>query len=414
LSGASVGTPSGNIANSSTGVITQNIAVSGTVYPAPIVTASAVTSILTCTTPSTNITAMGASTYVWTGTGGFTAATATITVSNAGTYSVVGTDGNGYTASASVVITENKTTPTMTVTPTTAELTCTTPSTNITASGANTYAWTGTGGFTAATAIINVTNAGTYTVIGTNNNSGCTASASVIITENKTAPTASISGTATVCNDSPLSLTASGGGTYQWSSSNGFTATTAVINIPSAMSSDAGTYAVLVTSANGCTASATVQVIVNATVAPPTPQANVTILTGSSISLTATGCSGTLKWFDASNNSPVTMPVSPTSATSYYAKCEFLANGINCESSPSANVTVTIADNVMSIISGNWEDGTTWNIGRPPMASEKAIIDSNHTVSITTNSAVAKELEYKMNANLNYANATAKLMLQGL
>jgi hypothetical protein len=414
LSGASVGTPSGNIINSSTGVTTQNVAVSGTVYPAPIVTASAVTTTLTCTTPTTNITATGASTYAWTGTGGFTAATATITVSNAGTYSVVGTDGNGYTASASVVITENKTTPTITVTPTTAELTCTTPSTNITASGANTYAWTGTGGFTATTAIITVTNAGTYTVIGTNNNSGCTASVNVVITENKTAPSSSISGISTVCNGSSLSLTASGGGTYQWSSSNTFSATTATINFPNAMSADAGIYAVLVTSANGCTASASVQVIVNAIVAPPTPQANVTILTGNSISLTASGCAGTLKWFDASNNSLVMMPVMPSSATSYYAICEVSANGIECQSLPSTNVTVTIADNVMSVNSGNWEDGSTWNIGRPPMASEKAIIDSNHTVSITSNSAVAKELEYKLNANLNYANATAKLMLQGL
>ena len=328
---------------------------------------------------------------------------------------MIGTNANGCTASASVVITENKVTPTVTVTPTSAVLTCLNPTTTITASGASTYAWSGTGGFTATTASASITAGGTYTVIGTNAN-GCTASASVIITENKVLPTVSITGTATVCTGETLNLTATGNGTYVWIGPNAFNATTAAISLPNAVVAYSGTYTVTVTNVNGCTATATTLVTVNAVPITPTVQANVNIPANTSITLTATGCAGTLLWYNAADNSSVTMPITPTVTTTYYAKCTVTANSVTCIGQASGNVIVTVGPLVIiSVKTGNWEDPTTWNVGRLPLVTEEVTINSTHIVTITTaTQATAKKLIYKTNATLNFGNTAAKLTLGSL
>ncbi len=141
--------------------------------------------------------------------------------------------------------------------------------------------------------------------------------------------------------------------------------------------------------------------------------ANATIPSGGSISLTATGCSGSLgtyalKWYKASDNSLVTMPVSPTVTTNYYAKCEQTLNSVTCVSMASANVVVSIGDFINSIATGNWESPSTWNPSRVPLATDNVIIN-NHIVTVTTNAANAKSVEYKSGANLRYLNGAAKL-----
>ncbi|MDZ7896689.1 MAG: hypothetical protein U5N85_01480 [Arcicella sp.] len=380
----------------------------------PTVTVTPTTAILTCLTPSTTITASGATSYAWSGTGGFTATTATADILVGGIYTVIGTNANGCSASATVEITEDKTTPTVTVTPTTAILTCLTPSTTITASGATSYAWSSPAGFTATTATADILVGGIYTVIGTNAN-GCTASATVEITEDKTTPTVTVTGSDTLCDNSTISLVAMGGDTYLWSGPNAFTSTSASVSIPNATVTNSGTYTVTVTSSTGCTANATAVILINPTVAAPTVQADVTIALGASVTLTATGCSGTLLWFKSADSTAVTMPVSPTVTTSYFARCEQTANGITCSSVNSADVKVKVSTGfVISIKSGDWEDPTTWDSGSVPTATDDVTIDSTHTVSITTNGATAKKLNFNANSTLNYANSTAKLTVKGL
>ena len=61
----------------------------------------------------------------------------------------------------------------------------------------------------------------------------------------------------TVCAGQNATFTASGGGSYSWSGPGGFTATTAAITRTSVTLAMAGTYTVIVTSAEGCTNSAT-------------------------------------------------------------------------------------------------------------------------------------------------------------
>ena len=314
-----------------------------------------------------------------------------------------------------MVITENKITPTVAVTPTTALLTCANSTAALTASGSSTYLWSGPSGFTASTAIATISVGGTYIVVGTSAG-GCTASASVVITENKVLPTVTVTGSATVCTGETLNLTATGGGTYAWVGPNAFNATTATISLPFAVIAYSGTYTVTVTNANGCTVNATSLVTVNAVPITPTVQANVSISPGSDITLTATGCAGTLLWFKSSDNSSVTMPVSPAVTTTYYAKCSVTANSVTCIGQASGTVTVTVGSlEIISIKTGNWEDPTTWNVGRLPLVSEDVTIDTSHIVTITTpTQATAKKLIYKTGATLNFGNTTAKLTLGSL
>ena len=183
-------------------------------------------------------------------------------------------------------------------------------------------------------------------------------------------------------------------------------------NVSSITASNAGTYTASLSNTFGCAGSASL--VVNALASPmPTPQAPAYIPTGGGVSLTATGCSGSLgtyslKWYKSTDNTLVTMPVSPAATTNYYAKCEQTLNSITCIGLASANVTVNVGNVVNSIISGNWESTNTWFPSRVPLPTDVVIIN-NHTVTITSNAANAKSLEYKSGATLRYLNAAAKL-----
>ena len=102
------------------------------------------------------------------------------------------------------------------------------------------------------------------------------------------------------------------------------------------------------------------------------------------------------------------MPVSPTTTTNYYAKCEQTFSTITCINAKSANVAVNVGNFINSVLTGNWENISTWFPSRVPLTTDNVIIN-NHTVTITSNAANAKSLEYKSGATLRYLNAAAKL-----
>jgi len=112
---------------------------------------------------------------------------------------------------------------------------------------------------------------GYYTVTVTDNN-GCSAIASVSLS-NVGAPNAGIAGTNAICAGASVQLTATGGGTYQWSNSLGSNAT---VNVnPSSTT----TYTVTV-SLNNCAAVASKILTVNQ---PATSTSNRTICKGQSV-----------------------------------------------------------------------------------------------------------------------------------
>ena len=63
---------------------------------------------------------------------------------------------------------------------------------------------------------------------------------------------------------------------------------------------------------------------------------------------------------------------------------------------------------VISIVSGNWENTSTWDIGRSPLAGDNVIINNNHNVTIL-NSGTAKNVEIRTNAKIIHSTPTSKL-----
>jgi outer membrane lipoprotein-sorting protein len=153
-------------------------------------------------------------------------------------------------------------------------------SVTLTGSGGGTYAY--------SAGPTNITAPGTYTVTVTSAN-GCTATATTTVAQDITTPTAGLT------NDGPLTclmtsvtLTGSGGGTYAYSAG------------PTGITTP-GTYTVTVTSANGCTATATTTVAQDIT----TPTAGLTNdgpLTCLMTSVTLTGSGGGTYAYSAGTN----------------------------------------------------------------------------------------------------------------
>uniref|UniRef100_UPI0025EE4154 T9SS type A sorting domain-containing protein n=1 Tax=uncultured Chryseobacterium sp. TaxID=259322 RepID=UPI0025EE4154 len=219
----------------------------------------------------------------------------------AGTYTVVITDANGCTATVNATVTQPTT---LSAAVTQTNVLCNGGSTGtatVTVTGGTapyTYAWSPSGG-TAATAT--GLSAGTYTVTVTDAN-GCTLTRTVTIIQSS-----AVSGTTVVTNvacngasNGAINLTPAGGTapyTFNWGGG---------VTTEDRTGLAAGTYTVVITDANGCTAT------VNATVTQPTAltattsQTNIACNGGSTGTATITVTGGT---------SPYTYSWSPSGGT---------------------------------------------------------------------------------------------------
>ncbi len=240
-------------------VNTQTVTV--TVNSLPTVSVSPTSSTI-CNGANTSLTASGASAYSWSPTTGLSATTgASVSASPATTttYTVTGTDANSCSQSQTVTVTVNAL-PSITVSPS-APAICEGSNVSLTAIGASTYSWspsTGLSATTVATVIASPTSTTIYTVTGTDA-SGCVNTQMVTVTVNAI-PSVSISpSSATVCNGTGVSLTASAASTYSWSPATGLSATTGAT--VTATPTTNTTYTVTGTS-NGCSSTATVSVSV--------------------------------------------------------------------------------------------------------------------------------------------------------
>jgi len=162
------------------------------------------------------------SSYSWQVSGFQMSTSTTYGVALSGTYDLVVTNSNGCTDTDSKTLSIDAN-PTVGITnnelgnPT--AVTCTNTAISVTATGATSYTWSD-GASTSASR--SFSSAATYTVTGTDGN-GCVNTAQITITENNTDPTVGItnneSGSATEvnCNNTEISVTATGADTYTWS-----------------------------------------------------------------------------------------------------------------------------------------------------------------------------------------------------
>jgi gliding motility-associated-like protein len=312
-------------------------------------------STLTCVTNTVSLSASGGGTYSWSGTGIVSGgSSANPVVNGTGPYVVTVTAANGCTATASTSVPQNITPPTPSAS-NTATLTCATTTAALTASGGGTYNWSGTGivsGGSSANPVVNGTGPYVVTVTAAN---GCTATASTSVPQNITPPTPSASNTATLtCATTTAALTASGGGTYNWSGTgivSGGSSANPVVN-------GTGPYIVTVTAANGCTATASTSVPQNIT--PPTPSAsNTATLTcaTTTAALTATG-GGTYNWSGTGIVSGGSSANPVVNGTGPYVVTVTAANGCTATASTSVAQNTT-APNPSASNSGSLTCSTT-------------------------------------------------------
>jgi hypothetical protein len=226
--------------------ITMNL----TIMPLPIITKSNDTTI--CAGSTVNLLASGGQNFVWSPAGSLSNATIANPVASPQTnttYSVTVTGQNGCSATAQVSVLVNSN-PTVNASSATI---CQGQSTTLNALGASNYSWSpaiGLSSTVGATVIANPTKTRFYQVIGTDQN-GCSGIANVTVTV-ISRPYVNLGRDLFVCRGTPVSLDAGINGTiYQWNTGQ----TTQTINV-----SASGTYAVTVSTQNGCTGRDTVNV----------------------------------------------------------------------------------------------------------------------------------------------------------
>src|SRR5690606_20023464 len=206
----------------------------------------------------------------------------------AGTYTVTVTGANGCNATASETVTLDDTLPSPAIAEEGLELSCTITSLTLTASGGISYSWSNGSTVVGTSSVLEVTEAGTYTVTVTGEN-GCSATASETVTLDDSLPTAAISneGLELSCNITSLTLTASGGGSYSWSNGSIVVGTSSALEV-----TEAGTYTVTVTAENGCTATTSVTTTLDDTLPTASIAENGLELSCNITSLTLTASGG--------------------------------------------------------------------------------------------------------------------------
>ncbi len=186
----------------------QTASVSVTVNAKPLINPGINQSV--CSGKSILLSATGGNSYSW--NNGVTQGVSFIPATTA-TYTVTGTDNNNCSNTASVIVTMNNL-PALT---TIGDTICNGDIASISASGANTYAWSnnlGSGNSKTVNPLISMT----YTVTGTDINN-CSNTANVIVKVNNLPSVTAIGDT--ICDGEVASISASGANTYAWSNNLG-------------------------------------------------------------------------------------------------------------------------------------------------------------------------------------------------
>ena len=349
-------TDTDNNCTSSTQVsVTENIQV-----PAAVASAS---NDLDCNNAIATLDAMGSATgtnisYEWIDANGISIGTGfSIPVSAAGQYMLVVTDiANGCNAQSAVIVNQNINTPTSSIA-TPGNINCNNNTVTLDGTASTTgnnisYEWQDENGSIISTSNnVTVSNSGTYTLTVMETQSGCTASSSIIVTNNNTPPIANIANNGTLtCSVNTFTLdgTNSSAGnniTYEWLDANGNSmGTNNTLDV-----SSSGTYELIVTNNdNGCSASSTATVTQSATL--PIADAGVgntitcnnafTTLDGSNSS---TGANITYQWLDVTG---VTVGTDITAQVSdpglYYLVVFDTDNGCQSQSSVAVGIDISL------------------------------------------------------------------------
>lgn len=205
-----------------------------------------------------------------------------------GAYVVTATDGAGCTATSSLTVTVNAL-PNVTASANPGTTICGNSPVTLQGGGANTYTWNGIPTLGSDT-VLSPPTSGTYTVVGVDANN-CSASSNITLTVSPAFTVTASAAASPICMGSSTTLNASGATTYNWMPGS-------LSGSPSVMPLANTTYTVTGTDGAGCTATNTVDVVVNpASLSTPTVVDDSTCAPGGVVNLSATGT--LVKWYDA-------------------------------------------------------------------------------------------------------------------
>ena len=331
----------------------QRTPVTFTVNSLPVVTASAAPTTV-CDGDSITFSGNGAVTYTWSGPSSVTdGIAAAMTVSSAGDYVVTGTDANGCFGMDTVSVAVNA----LPVVGISAQDTtvCGGDTIVLTASGADTYSWSTGGNGSVESFIAGVSVQVILT--GTATATGCSSTDTLLVTVNQLPVVSFNSSSSAVCIGDTATITVSGGTAYMWNTGD----TAATISVaPSANTA----YSVMVTDSNGCMASDSVTVDVNALPVLDVTGNPSTACFGTPAVLTATGASS-YQWSTGDTTS--------TTSVIYFVSNMTYVTGTDtngCSSTDSIFVTVNQLPVVTAQIPQNavcLDDGTFPLVGGSPV-----------------------------------------------
>ncbi len=334
------------------------------VVPGPTITVTGDTAI--CAGGSTTLNASGGSKYLWS-PGGSTNSSITVSPASSASYTLAVS--NGTCIKDTVIKVPVNPLPNVTITG--ATVICSAQSTLLTASGGSKYLWSN--GSTTDTTTFHFNTTTSVSVLVTNA-SGCSKDSVFNITVNPSPSLALTASKTSMCRGDSSILTATGGGTYTWSTG----ATSSSITVKPVL-----TKGYTITVSNGlCQVRDSVTIVVDTTPVP-TISPNQKLCRGSSVQLQATGGSS-YTWTPSTGLSSDTISnplAGPTATTKYIVT---IANG-PCATTDSVTVTVMPAPtgnagNDTTILSG----GTASIFVKPTVAGQTYIWIPSAGVSCDT------------------------------
>lgn len=318
-----------------------------------------------CAGDSVTITANGVSSYNWPALGS-SSATVTVSPATTTTYIVNGLTANGCASADSVAVTVNPI-PVVTLSPSSIALCPTDAPINCPAPnpGGGTFSGPGVSGGTFDPQLVGP-GSSTITYTYTDPNTGCVGDTTATATVYPFPVIVASSSSSTICLGDSVNLSAAGGTSYNWQPTNDSTANVTVFPAVT------GSYMVTGTDSNGCVASDTVQVTVNALPDIGITASDTVICAGEPVTLTGTGALNYV--WNPGNFSIQTITVSPVTTSTYTVSG---INGAGCTADTSVtitvnplpavtftgNTTVCVDDGAFAISGGSPAGGTYFGIG---------------------------------------------------
>jgi CHU_C Type IX secretion signal domain/PKD-like domain/SprB repeat len=399
---------------------------------APVVAIAAPITELTCSVLNASFTASTPAAgvnYKWSVQGSPTilAATPALTVTTPNTYVVTVTAPNGCTTLQDILITQDIAKPTATTV--NDSLDCITGQGTLVVndnSATATYSWTGPGNTIGTTKSLVVTNPGTYTVVVTDGDNGCTAAFTAKAIPNTTSPNVGITGSGVLtCSKLSVALTGTSttaGVTSAWSGPAGPIGATALVNV-----TVPGVYQYTATAPNGCKSSESLTIIQD--IAPPASLvATANTLTcaapSQSLNITTSTTGSTYNWSGPSNfTSPLQSPsatvqgnytvtVTGPNGCSATATTTMLSNQNNPDLTASANfATLTCTNPAAKLDANSSVAGIIWAWSGPGLVStiEDPTTNQSGTFTVVANApnGCSSTASVTIGINQTPPNATA-------